>query len=53
MDKYSEELSDTPDYDFQSESVYNSDVEPLLNILDKINDSNWMNLNHQKHKNLR
>jgi aspartyl-tRNA(Asn)/glutamyl-tRNA(Gln) amidotransferase subunit C len=39
MDKYSQQLSDILDYVSQLEKVDTTDVEPLLNVLDQINDS--------------
>ena len=39
MDKYSQELSDILDYFSQLEKVDTSNIEPLLNVLDQVNDS--------------
>ena len=39
MDKYSQQLSDILDYVSQLENVDTRDVEPLLNVLDQVNDS--------------
>ena len=39
MDKYSQELSDILDYVSQLENVDTCNVEPLLNVLDQVNDS--------------
>ena len=39
MELYSQQLSDILDYVSQLENVDTSDVEPLLNVLDQINDS--------------
>ena len=38
MDKYSQQLSEILDYISQLENVDTSDVEPLLNVLDQVND---------------
>ena len=38
MDKYSKELSDILDYVSQLENVDTRNVEPLLNVLDQVND---------------
>ena len=39
MDKYSQQLSDILDYVSQLENVDTRNVEPLLNVLDQVNDS--------------
>ncbi|MBC8312393.1 MAG: Asp-tRNA(Asn)/Glu-tRNA(Gln) amidotransferase subunit GatC [Candidatus Marinimicrobia bacterium] len=39
MDKYSQQLSDILDYVSQLENVDTTDIEPLLNVLDQVNDS--------------
>jgi len=39
MDKYSQQLSDILDYISQLENVDTTGVEPLLNVLDQINES--------------
>ena len=39
MDKYSQQLSDILDYVTQLENVDTSNIEPLLNVLDQVNDS--------------
>ena len=39
MDVYSQQLSDTLDYMSKLENVDITKVEPLLNVLDKVNDS--------------
>ena len=39
VDKYSRELSDILDYVSQLENVDTRNVEPLLNVLDQVNDS--------------
>jgi len=39
MDKYSQDLSDILDYVSQLENVDTRNVEPLLNVLDQVNDS--------------
>ena len=39
MEKYSQELSDILDYVSQLENVDTRNVEPLLNVLDQVNDS--------------
>ena len=38
MEKYSQELSDILDYVSQLENVDTTNVEPLLNVLDQVND---------------
>ena len=38
MDKYSQELSDILDYVSQLENVDTRNIEPLLNVLDQVND---------------
>ena len=38
IDKYSQQLSDILDYVSQLENVDTSNVEPLLNVLDQVND---------------
>jgi len=40
IDKYSQQLSDILDYVSQLENVDTHNVEPLLNVLDQINDFN-------------
>ena len=39
VELYSQQLSDILDYVSQLENVDTSDIEPLLNVLDQINDS--------------
>ena len=39
IEKYSQELSDILDYVSQLENVDTHNVEPLLNVLDQVNDS--------------
>ena len=39
MDKYSQELSDILDYVSQLDNVDTRNIEPLLNVLDQVNDS--------------
>ena len=39
MEKYSQELSDILDYVSQLENVDTRNIEPLLNVLDQVNDS--------------
>ena len=39
MDKYSQQRSDILDYVFQLENVDTRNIQPLLNVLDQVNDS--------------